>query len=299
MVHIAPEFFVRGPSAFARLLLCSLLSVALLILDARYGYLDGVRRVAAIVIYPLQRLAGAPGAMLNHIGDVFATRSALRTENAQLSAQHLQDALNLQKYQALAAENAHLRDLLAMRQRLAEGAIAAEVLYSGRDPFMQKIIVDKGTRQDIKAGRPVFGAMGVIGQVTRVYPWLSEVTLITDKSQAVSVQNLRNGLRALLGGTGDNSQLELRFVPLSADFERGDELVTSGIDGVYPRGLPVAVITQVERSAAYQFAQITCKPAAGVASHGQVLILDRDIEMPERPAAGRKPVLPAKSRKGG
>jgi rod shape-determining protein MreC len=299
MEHNPPPFFIRGPTPFVRLLLCSLLSVAMLISDARYQYLDGVRQVVAIVVYPLQRLAGAPGALLDRIGEFFVTQSALRNENARLSEQQLQDGAILQKYRALIAENAHLRELLAMRQRFPESTVAAEVLYTGRDPFTRKIVIDKGAQQDIKAGRPVIDQSGVVGQVTRVYPWLAEVTLITDKGQAVPVQNLRNGLRAVLGGTGHDGQLELKFIPLNADFQNGDELVTSGIDGIYPPGLPVAVVSNVERNAAYLFARITGKPVAGVSSHGQVLILNWDIKVPERPAEEEKPPRPKKSRRSG
>jgi len=297
MEHSPPPFFKRGPTPLVRLLLCSALSVALLISDARYQYLDGIRQAVAIVAYPLQRVAAAPAAMLHRVGEFFVTQSALRNENARLAEQLLQNGAVLQKYRALAAENAHLRELLAMRQRFPESTVVAEVLYSGRDPFTRKIVVDKGSQDDVKAGRPVIDHSGVVGQVTRVYPWLAEVTLITDTGQAVPVQNLRNGLRAVLGGTGSDGQLELKFIPLNADFQNGDELVTSGIDGIYPHGLPVAVVSNVERNAAYLFARITGKPVAGVASHGQVLILNRDVKVPERPAEEEKTPRPRKSRR--
>lgn len=297
MEHSPPPFFKRGPTPLVRLLLCSALSVALLISDARYQYLDGVRQAVAIAAYPLQRAAAAPAAMLRRIGEFFVTQAALRNENARLAEQQLQNGAVLQKYRALAAENAHLRELLAMRQRFPESTVVAEVLYSGRDPFTRKIVVDKGSQDDVRAGRPVIDHSGVVGQVTRVYPWLAEVTLITDKGQAVPVQNLRNGLRAVLGGTGSDGQLELKFIPLNADFQNGDELVTSGIDGIYPYGLPVAVVSNVERNAAYLFARITGRPVAGVASHGQVLILNRDVKVPERPAEEEKPPRPRKPRR--
>lgn len=297
MEHSPPPFFKRGPTPLVRLLLCSLLSAALLISDARYQYLDVIRQAIAIVAYPLQRAATAPAAMLHRVGEFFVTQSALRNENARLAEQRLQDGARLQKYRALAAENAHLRELLAMRERFPESAVLAEVLYTGRDPFTHKIVIAKGAQQDIKAGRPVIDQRGVVGQVTRVYPWLAEVTLITDKGQAVPVQNLRNGLRAVLGGTGIDGQLELKFIPLNADFQNGDELVTSGIDGIYPPGLPVAVVSNVERNAAYLFARITGKPVAGVASHGQVLILNADIQVPARPAEEEKPQRPKQFRR--
>ena len=299
MEYSSPPFFKHGPTPLVRLLLCSLLSAALLISDARYQYLDGIRQAIAIVAYPLQWAAAAPAAMLRRVGEFFVTQSALRNENARLSEQHLQNGALLQKYRALTAENAHLREVLAMRQRFPESTVVAEVLYTGRDPFTRKIVVDKGAQQEIKAGRPVIDQSGVVGQVTRVYPWLAEVTLITDKGQAVPVQNLRNGLRAVLGGTGNDGQLELKFVPLNADFQNGDELVTSGIDGIYPPGLPVAVVSNVERNAAYLFARITGKPVAGVSSHGQVLILNWDIKVPERPAEAETPSRPKKPRRSG
>lgn len=298
MEHTPPPFFNRGPAPLVRLLLCSLLSIALLISDARYQYLEGIRQVASVIIYPLQRLASAPGAMLNRMGEFFVTLSALRTENTQLAGQNLQNAATLQKYRALAAENAHLRELLATRQRTAESTVVAEVLYTSRDPFTRKVIIDKGQQHDIKAGQPVIDQIGVIGQVTRIYPWLAEITLITDKEQAVPVQNLRNGLRAVLGGTGNDGQLELKFIPLNADFQNGDQLVTSGIDGLYPPGLPVAEVSNVERNAAYLFARITCKPLAGVSSHSQVLILNWENKAPQRPVEEVKSLRSRKSRGG-
>jgi rod shape-determining protein MreC len=297
MEYTPPPFFKRGPTPFARLLLCSLLSIALLVADVRYKYLGNIRAAVAVVVYPLQRLAGAPSAMLGRIGDFFVTQSALRTENAQLTETNRLNAAKLQKYQALAAENAHLRDLLATQQRFPESITAADVLYTGRDPFTRKIVIDKGSQHDIKTGQPVIDEIGVIGQVTRVYPWLSEITLITDKEQAVPVQNLRNGLRAVIGGTGNDGRLELKFIPLNADFQNDDQLVTSGIDGVYPPGLPVAVVSNVERNAAYLFARITCKPLAGVSSHGQVMVLNWENHIPQPPAAEEKPAR-AKKRRG-
>ena len=297
MEHSPPPFFKRGPTPLVRLFLCSLLSVALLISDARYRYLDGIRQAVSIVVYPLQRLAGAPRILFGGIADFFVTQSSLRAENTRLSTQSLQDAAALKRFAALAAENTHLRDLLAARQRYGETTVFAEVLYSARDPFSRKVVIDKGQQNGIKAGQPVIDQIGIVGQVTRVYPWLAEITLITDKEQAVPVQNLRNGLRAVIGGTANNGQLELKFIPLNADFQNGDQLVTSGIDGVYPPGLPVAEVSNVERNAAFLFARITCKPSAGVASHGQVLVLNWENKAPARPPEDPVPARTKKPRR--
>ncbi|MDB5810314.1 MAG: Cell shape-determining protein MreC [Betaproteobacteria bacterium] len=299
MEHSPPPFFRRGPTPQVRLLVCALTSIALLIADARYSYLENVRKVASVIVYPLQRLAGAPRTVLDSLGEFFVTQNALRSENAKLAAQNLTDAVVLRKYSALSAENAHLRELLGARERFPESTQFAEVLYAGRDVFTRKIVIDKGQQHGVKTGQPVIDQIGIIGQVTRIYPWLSEVTLIIDKEQTVPIQNLRNGLRAVIGGTGNDGQLELKFIPLNADFQNGDQLVTSGIDGVYPPGLPVAEVTNVERNAAYLFARITCKPLAGVTSHSQVLVLNWENKQPARPAEESKAAPRAKKpRKG-
>ncbi len=275
--------FRTGPTPLARLMIFAMLSTVLLIADARFNYLTTLRQIAAVIVYPLQRLAAAPAAMGGRIADFFVTHSALRHDNQRLTEQNLELATAAQHTAALHKENAHLRGLLGVRERVPVPSITAEILYAARDPFARKVMIDRGLQHNIEPGRPVIDHVGVIGQVTRAYPWLSEVTLITDKGHLVPVLNVRTGFRAVLAGTGDDGRLELRFIPLSADFQIGDQLVTSGIDGMYPPGLPVAEVTQVERNTAYLFAGIACKPLAGVNAGTQVLVLGPLPALPERP----------------
>lgn len=296
MEHSPPPFFKTGLTPLARLLIFSLLSLALLFTDARFKYLETLRQIASVIIYPLQRIANAPASIVRRAGEFFVTHSALRADNARLTQQNTENAALLQQLKSLQAENAHLRDLLGTRERIGVSSTLAEVLYAARDPFTRKIIIDKGSQNGILSGQPVIDNIGVIGQVTRVYPWLSEVTLATDKGQVVPVQNLRNGLRAVLAGAGNDGVLELKFIPLNADFQNGDKLVTSGIDGVYPPGLPIAEVANVDRNAAYLFARITCTPLAGVNNYGQVLVINQERSVPERPEEETKPVL--RSKKG-
>lgn len=299
MEHQPPPFFRTGPTPLARLLIFSALSLAFLVADVRFNYLHSLRQVAAVVVYPLQRIAAAPASIVRRIGDFFVTHGSLRAENARLTQENFDNAALLLRLKALQAENAQLRDLLAARERLGTKLIAAEVLYVARDPFSRKVMIDKGSQDDIRAGQVAVDNRGVVGQVTRVYPWLSEVTLVTDKDQFVPVQNLRNGLRSILSGTGSDGTLELRFVPSNADFEPGDELVTSGIDGVYPPGLPVARVTSVERAANQIFARVTGVPLGGVANHAHLLITGGSRDLPPRPSADEpKSPRPKKSRKG-
>ncbi len=296
MEHTPPPLFRTGPTPLARLMIFSLLSIVLLIADARFNYLTYLRQITAVIVYPLQRLAAAPIVISGHIADFFVTHGALRADNQQLTQKNLELAREAQQTRALQLENAHLRGLLSVRERVTAQSIAAEILYAARDPFARKVMIDQGLQRDIEPGRPVVDHVGVIGQVTRVYPWLSEVTLITDKGHLVPVMNVRTGLRAVLAGTGDDGKLELRFIPLAADFQNGDQLVTSGIDGIYPPGLPVAEVTKVERNTALLFANITCKPVAGVNNHAQVLVLGPMSAAPDRPEE-TKETVPQKKRK--
>lgn len=300
MEHQPPPFFRTGPTPLARLLIFSTLSLALLVADARFKYLEVLRQIAAVIVYPVQRIAAAPADIARRASEFFVTHAALRDENARLHQEHLSNALVVQQFKSLQAENAQMRALLSARERADAKATLAEVLYAARDPFSHKIVVDRGLQHEVRGGQPVIDEIGVVGQVTRAYQWLSEITLITDKDQLVPVLNVRNGLRAVLAGTGNATSLELRFVPLNADFQNGDRLVTSGIDGVYPAGLPVAEISNVERNASYPFARITCKPLAGVNRSTQLLIVNVERSVPERPVEHEeKPARSKRARKAG
>ena len=164
----------------------------------------------------------------------------------------------------------------------------AEIVYLERDIFKRKVYVDKGSQKNVIAGQVVMDDTGLVGQVTRVYPWLSEVTLITDKDHAVPIQVLRTGLRAVVFGSGNISNLELRYLPISSDIQVGDVLVTSGIDGIYPSNLPVAKVIQIERDPAYPFAKILCIPLAGVDQQRQLMIISDLQKLPELPAETMK-----------
>lgn len=283
MEHTPPPFFKTGASPLARLLIFSALSLLLLVGDARYQYLETLRQVAAVIIYPLQRIAAAPASLARRAGDFFVTHSALREENAQLRQDNLLVSTKAQQVKALESENTHLRQLLEARQRLQDRSTLAEVLYVARDPFSRRIVIDKGTQHELRNGYPVIDGAGVVGQVTRVYPLLSEVTLITDKGHLVPVLNVRSGVRSVLAGTGVQGALELQFAPVNADVQKGDQLVTSGIDGVYPAGLPVAEVIAVEHNPAQMFAKVACRPLGNVGSHTRVFVVHAATESPPRP----------------
>lgn len=283
MEHTPPSFFKRGPAPLVRLAFFASLSLALLVVDARFRYLDGLRSTLATVAYPLQEVALAPVAVAERIGGYFASQAELRAENAALRARLLAEAQTAQRYEAAAGEALRLRRLIGAADRLAYRSTPAEILYTGRDPFARTLIIGKGTDQGIKAGSPVVDDTGVLGQVIRAYPLLAEVRLVTDKDQAVPVQVVRNGLRAIAFGAGDSGMMELRYLAPNVEIEAGDRLVTSGIGGTYPPGLPVATVVSVERDSTRSFARIVCRPDAAVQRGRFVLVLSNQAKLPPYP----------------
>ena len=298
MEHTPPPFFSRGPAPLVRLAFFASLSLALLVLDARFRYTENLRSALALAVYPIQVLATLPGQLGERIGGYFASQTQLREENAELRARLLGASENAQRFESARAEADELRRLIGASQRLKLQATPAEILYNGRDPYSRKVVIDKGANQGVAPGSPVSDESGVIGQVTRAHGPVSEVTLVTDKDQAIPVQVVRNGLRAVAFGAGASGMLELRFMAANAEIQSGDRLVTSGIDGVYPSGLPVATVARIERDASYTFARIVCQPAAGVETGRYVLVLKKEAGPAPRPAeAGPAEKKPAKTRK--
>jgi rod shape-determining protein MreC len=294
--HSPPPFFKRGVAPLARLAIFVSLSLFLLVVDLRFRTLDMLRATIATVIYPLQQLAYRPVEFVGGAGKYFSSLTTLQSENSELRERQLATANQLLRQEHLEQENRRLRELLDMRERQATKGQVADILYAARDPFSRRVVIDKGMQHDISAGQVVVDDVGVLGQVTRVFPLISEVTLLTDKNQAIPVQVQRSGLRAVLAGAGAG-QMELRFLAANAEVEQGDILVTSGLDGVYLPGLPVAKVTKIDRDAAYTFARILCEPLAGVERNGQVLVLaPRNMPAPQpdeqnsddKPGKGRK-----------
>src|SRR5437764_2693423 len=297
MDHSPPPFFKRGPAPLVRLFFFASLSLALLVIDARFRYVEGLRSWLALAAYPLQRAATAPIDVAMRVGEYFSTQASLREENERLRERAAANAQDAQRYRAAEAEAAELRRLIGAGEKLPVQAAPAEVLYLSRDPYSHKVFIDRGSVQGIKAGSPVADDTGVIGQVTRVHPLLSEVTLLTNPDQAIPVQVVRNGLRAVAFGGGASGMIELRYMPANAEVQDGDRLVTSGIDGTYPPGLAVATVVRIERDVERSFARVYCKPSAGVERGRYVLVLTNETARPPRPEEGPKDRRAEKTRR--
>jgi rod shape-determining protein MreC len=283
MEYSPPPLFKQGASARAKVIVFAFIAISLLVVDARLRTLSMVRQVVGIALYPLQVAALMPRDALYAVGDYVTSVSRLEGENRKLRGQQVQNAQMLQQGQQLLAENAQLRKLLSASERLPVKSVMSEIMYDTRDAFTRKIVLDRGSHNAVALGQPVIDDVGVVGQVTRVFPFTSEVTLLTDKDHSISVQVLRSGLRSVAYGRGQSGVLDLRFMPANADIKKGDILVTSGIDGVYPPGLAVATVTQVENKSSDAFARIVCQPTAGIDRNKQLLILLQDGTLAPRP----------------
>ena len=269
-----PPFFKQGTSALTKLIIFSFLSMALMLADQRYNLVQPARWVLSIIMYPVQWVALRPQVAWQGLGDVFVGKQDVLDNLQAANAQLLAQAVRTSQLEQLELENRYLRELLELRQRVATPALAAEVLYQAGDPYTRKMVLDKGALNGVVQGSPVMDEKGILGQITRVHPLVSEITLVTDREHSIPVLNLRTGARGVaFGESGGAPLLELRYMATNADIEVDDVLTTSGVDGVYPPGIPVAKVVKVERRADSVFARILCESLARVQGARHVMVL--------------------------
>ncbi len=288
-----PPFFRQGPSALTKLAFFAALALFLMVADTRFEFAKPLRAAVATTLLPVQRMLGVPVQMWQGASDYLrGLNSALGSEKAAQEKMVLQ-AEKAARAERLERENERLRALLDLRPLLQVRSLAAEVLYEASDPFSRKLFIDRGATHGVVLGAPAVGPDGVLGQVTRVFPLSAQVTLLIDKDAAIPVLNARTQARsAAFGGAGGDA-MELRYMAANADVQVGDELLTSGVDGVYPPGLPVARISAVERRAESGFARILLAPSASADGVRHLLVLEPvGLQQPQRappPAPEDKP----------
>jgi rod shape-determining protein MreC len=293
-----PPFFRQGPSALSKLAVFSALAVFLMVADVRFKVTGPLRKTVAGLLAPVQWLVRLPIEGAQYGGKYFEAVTSSKTAEEEARRKLGLQSQRAHQVEQLLLENERLRKLLALRERINITGQAAQVLYDAADPYTRKVIVDKGLIDGVSDGSPVLDESGVLGQVTRAYPTISEVTLVTDRDQAIPVMNARTGARSLAFGeqASRGGGLELRFMAANADVQPGDLLTTSGVDGVYPPGLPVAKVDQVDRRVDTAFARIHCAPVAAVASAYHVMVLKpvsaqippRPLEVAPAPKEGKK-----------
>ncbi len=280
-----PAFFKQGPSAISKLLFFSALSVLLMVADVRFHVTQPLRATLSVALYPIQWLAMRPQAFAKYSGEYLESLQDAQADSKDVRQKLLLQAQRAAQVEQLTLENKQLRSLLNLHERLNTVGVVAEVLYDAADPYTRKLIINKGMTNGVKTSAPVMDEHGILGQVTRVLPLVSEVTLVTDREHSIPVLNTRTGARGVAyGESGGAPLLELRFMATNADIEVGDQLTTSGVDGVYPPGVPVGIVTKVERRAETAFARILCEPVGRVQGAKHVMVIDPlTDQVPARP----------------
>jgi len=280
-----PPFFRQGPSSLSKLIFFSALALFLMVADSRFKFVQPMRQGLAITLLPLQRALAVPVDLWDGGGDYLRGLSQAQAGERAARAQAAAVAERAARTQQLTEENKRLRALLDLKPALVVRSLPAEVLYEAADPYSRKIFIGRGMQDGVVAGAPVINDAGVLGQVTHVYPLTSEVTLLADKDAAIPVLNTRTQQRSAAFGGAAGGGMDLRFMSGNADVQVGDVLQTSGLDGVYPPGLPVARVVAVERRVESGFARITPTPAANADGVRHVLVLEPlAAQLPPRPA---------------
>lgn len=291
-----PPFFRQGPSALTKLVFCAALALFLMVADTRLKLTGPLRTALAVALLPVQRALAVPIEIAQGGGDYLGGLKRARAREAAAEQRLAQQADRLLRAEQLAQENARLRALLDLRPAQSGRSQPAEVLYEAADPFSRKVYIDRGSAQGVQLGSPVIHEAGVLGQVTRVYPLTAEVTLLSDKDAAIPVLNTRTQQRSVAFG-GVNAGMELRFTSANADVQAGDVLQTSGLDGIYPPGLPVAKVTAVERRVESGFARISLQPLASADGVRHLLVLEpRSAVLPPRPELEAAPTTKGKGK---
>ena len=264
-------FTQRGMRPINKLICLSLVSAVLLMLDNRFSAVRQAKRYAATAIYPLQWLANQPVEWYEYGSALFQSQNYLLGENQRLTAENSRLRMEAQQSQVQKRELSELKSLLLLQQNGLENGITAEVISNGKDPSTHRIIIDKGSRQNIRAGDAVVADGGLVGQVSQSHPISSEVSLIIHANTVIPVMVARTGVRSLIHG--DSGGITLRYFPTEADLQPNDILVTSGIDSVYPAGIPVAKVMQTGRNAGTPYYRAQLQPLAALDSSKYVLVL--------------------------
>ncbi len=249
------------------------LCIALMFVDQRFNHLEVVRSNISVVLSPLRYLVSLPALTGNWAGDWLTSHTELLHENSALKAEGRILNARLQKFQVLQAENTRLRNMLGSSRKLADQVIVAELLSVDQNPYRQLIEINKGAIEGVATGHAVIDDFGVMGQVIHVNRYTATTILISDPEHAIPVQFTRSGTRSIAFGNGSADQLELRYLPATADIMVGDQLVTSGLGGRFPADYPVATVTSITEDLTHGFVSVLAKPLARLDSSREVLVI--------------------------
>ena len=262
---------VSGASVQAVFLIA--LCIAMMIVDHRFQHLEIVRSNISLALSPIRYLVSLPSTGSNWAGEWFTSHTELLRENEKLRAEGRILNARLQKLEILAAENDRLRYLLGSSRKIDDDVIVAELLSVDQNPYSQLIEINRGTSDGVEIGHAVIDDFGIMGQVIHANAHSATIILISDPEHAIPVQFIRSGTRSVAFGKGSTRQLELRYLPATADIKVDDELVTSGLGGRFPPDYPVATVTEINEDRVHGFVSVLAEPKARLDSSREVLVI--------------------------
>lgn len=292
-----PPLFKQGLSARLRLIIAVAASIGLIQIDMTLGLLKPLRQGLSMVLYPIEQVLILPRDGLFALIERLSILSNITQKSEELQIRETTSADLMLQVEQLRVENDNLRALLELRKSSKNKTVLAEISHNTKDAFSNRVVIDRGSQHGIAPGHAVINSRGVVGQVIRVSPITSEVALVTDPGLVIPVNLPRTGIRSLISGMGDGQQVDLRYLNVNAEVEVGDLIVTSGLDGLYPPGFPVAKVSRIERSGSGQFLKVASLPLAPVGSldHVLVILVDQELIPPaprdlDKPSADHKKI---------
>ncbi|MDO4641122.1 MAG: rod shape-determining protein MreC [Neisseria sp.] len=270
-----PSLSFNAPKSapVGKLFTLCLTCIALLMLDQKFEAVQQVRNVTASFTFPLQWLASKPIEFYDYVRLLTRSQTQLQAQNQSLQAENIRLQTDSHENRALEKEVNELKAVLNLKQVSFERAIAAEVVSNGRNPFSDLLVIDKGSEEGIRTGDAVIDRNGLIGQVTQARRYSSDIRLISANELIVPVVVARSGIRSLI--FGDGNQVSLRYFPTDADLKVGDMLLTSGIDSVYPAGIPVAQVKEAAKASGTPYYQTKLATISNLQSSKYLLVLSQ------------------------
>jgi rod shape-determining protein MreC len=244
------------------------------IISAQVNTASGMPALRAVTFGAFSELQRLITGGLTGVQDIWNGYVALRgvnTENAALR-QQLQDLqIRLQEERALAQRTEDLRQLLELRQRAELETTGAEIIAAGASPEFRTVTIDKGTSDRLQPDMAVLSPSGVVGRVILPGPRASKVQLLIDRNAAAGAIVERSRAQGIVVGVGAD-ELRMDYVPGTADVKTGDLVVTSGIDGIYPKGFVIGTVDAVERGPG-TYHEIRVRPAVDFSRLEEVLVV--------------------------
>ena len=256
--------------------------------DKNHNYLASVRDFfGSLTTHPAMKIVNFPSEVQKYVSSLFRSHDEHKKEIFEANKENLRLTTQVRHLERQVAEfETHKQFHLATKD-IKEKVELAEIFNVELDPDRQQVKINKGTTDCAYVDQAAIDAHGILGQVIETTLYHSTVRLVTDQAHQMPVQFKRTGMHSLAVGTGESKMLKLPHLPTSEKFEIGDEIITSGLGGVYPYGYKVGVITQLEDAPNKKFKIAYVKPAALVDRAREVLLVwYEDPNRPRKPPTG-------------